>query len=572
MQVRLQQLSGVTSRALPIVALVLGTMFAASQLNHGWVPWDDGTLAQSAQRVLLGELPHRDFAELYTGGLSFLNAGVFWVAGGNLFWLRVPCSSSSSSYLPCVYLIARRFASPAVATLAALLRRRLGAARVSRRDAVLVHALPRGDRRILPRARTTRAAAVRWLFAAGVAGGLSIACKITGVWYVLAVAVYLVYRAQRRERCLGGTRDARRGVGDQARLRRRAGGLGPVRRCGARREARGGGGRQSPPARGGGLRPGGMARASWRRKPRVAVRAGGAVPRGSDRCLSSSSPFRTRHGVIGDLYTGLFVTPRGRLESGYYGTAGPVALVFAVPTLGVLYASDGGPRSARTTDLVASAVGGCAVARLDRDARRLPDDVVRDDALLPVGVLVGVGCCPRGRRRRPGSAGAALPPPRLTAFVGLVQFPFGAPVYFCFVAPLGVLAWLAMFRHTPLHASIAPHLPDAAARGDRRFRVRGQPQRPLPGRDPAERQLAERGPGSRSSLDPGQPDASGRRTSRRWRCFAPRTRRLRLAGPDTPEIYALTGLRNPTRSLFDYLDPRAPRGTRTCCARSAAAA
>ena len=28
-----------------------------------------------------------------------------------------------------------------------------------------------------------------------------------------------------------------------------------------------------------------------------------------------------------------------------------------------------------------------------------------------------------------------------------------------------------------------------------------------------------------------------------------------FAGPDTPEIYALTGLRNPTRSLFDVLDP-----------------
>ncbi len=26
------------------------------------------------------------------------------------------------------------------------------------------------------------------------------------------------------------------------------------------------------------------------------------------------------------------------------------------------------------------------------------------------------------------------------------------------------------------------------------------------------------------------------------------------AGPDTPELYALTELRNPTRSLFDYLD------------------
>ena len=84
------------------------------------MPWDDGTLAQSAQRVLLGELPHRDFAELYTGGLSFLNAGVLWLTGGNLFWLRAPMLLLFLAYLSCVYLVARRFASPTVATLAAL--------------------------------------------------------------------------------------------------------------------------------------------------------------------------------------------------------------------------------------------------------------------------------------------------------------------------------------------------------------------------------------------------------------------------------------------------------------------
>src|ERR1044072_8503201 len=64
-------------RALPALVLVAGAVFVASQLNHGWIPWDDGTLAQSAQRVLDGELPQRDFAELYMGRLSFLNAGVF---------------------------------------------------------------------------------------------------------------------------------------------------------------------------------------------------------------------------------------------------------------------------------------------------------------------------------------------------------------------------------------------------------------------------------------------------------------------------------------------------------------
>ena len=161
------------------------------------MPLDDGTLAQSAQRVLLGELPHRDFAD-YTGGLSFLNAGVLWVAGDNLFWLRVPMFLLFLVYLPCVYLIARRFASPAVATLAALFAVAWG-------PPVYPAAMPSWYTLYLAvigayfLVRHHESGGRGWLLAAGVAGGLSIACKITGVWYVLAVVVYLVYRAQARD-------------------------------------------------------------------------------------------------------------------------------------------------------------------------------------------------------------------------------------------------------------------------------------------------------------------------------------------------------------------------------------
>ena len=158
---------------------------------------------------------------------------------------------------------------------------------------------------------------------------------------------------------------------------------------------------------------------------------------------------------VGDLYTGLFVTPRGRFESGYYGTAGPVALAFGVVALAVLHALGRSGRGARTTDLVAStAVAALLLVSTATLAGYLTMWYVTT-ALLPVGVLVGVGAL---LREDDADAQARQAPLflllALTAFVGLVQFPFGAPVYFCFVAPLAVLAWLAMFRDTGLHASV----------------------------------------------------------------------------------------------------------------------
>ena len=260
---------------------------------------------------------------------------------------------------------------------------------------------------------------------------------------------------------------------------------------------------------------------------------------------------------VGDLYTGLFVTPRGRLESGYYGTAGPVALAFGVVALVVLHALGRSGRGARTTDLVASAaVAALLLVSTATLAGYLTMWYVTT-ALLPVGVLVGVvACCERTMPTpKPGRQPLFLLL-ALTAFVG--------------ARPVSVRrARLLLLRRAARGARLARHVPAhvactrrrtassrRAARGDRRLRVRRQPQRPLPGRDPSERQPAERRPRPRSRLDPRQPDAPSRLPRGRWRCFAPTPAVSYVyAGPDTPEIYALTGLRNPTRSLFDYLDP-----------------
>jgi len=73
------------------VAAVMLLGFAAIltyRIHYGVVPHDDGTLAHAAERVLHGQLPHRDFDDPYTGGLSLLNAAAFKLFGVNVLSVR----------------------------------------------------------------------------------------------------------------------------------------------------------------------------------------------------------------------------------------------------------------------------------------------------------------------------------------------------------------------------------------------------------------------------------------------------------------------------------------------------
>src|SRR5687768_6267523 len=70
-------------------AVVASTLYVAAHLSDGWIPHDEGQLGQTAERTLRGELPHRDFDDMYTGGLSFLHAAAFRLWGIDSASLRV---------------------------------------------------------------------------------------------------------------------------------------------------------------------------------------------------------------------------------------------------------------------------------------------------------------------------------------------------------------------------------------------------------------------------------------------------------------------------------------------------
>ena len=92
--------------ALVSIAIAIGIGWF--NLNQGWFPHDEGQLGQAAERVYNGQLPHRDFDDMYTGGLSFLNGWSFhlWGVGSHsmrwmLFLWFVP-------FVVSVYWLAKR--------------------------------------------------------------------------------------------------------------------------------------------------------------------------------------------------------------------------------------------------------------------------------------------------------------------------------------------------------------------------------------------------------------------------------------------------------------------------------
>ena len=98
----------------PVVLLLLGVaiLYATLFIDRGWIPHDDGMLGQTALRVILGELPHRDFGDVYTGGLAYWNALSFVLFGINLVAPRILLLLSFVGFLSASYAVARRFAAP----------------------------------------------------------------------------------------------------------------------------------------------------------------------------------------------------------------------------------------------------------------------------------------------------------------------------------------------------------------------------------------------------------------------------------------------------------------------------
>ncbi len=187
---------GALVRWLVLVAvLAIAGVYVGSRIGSGWVPADDGTLSQSALRVMRGQLPHRDFGEVYTGGLSFIHALAFRVFGVNLMSLRICVFLFFLAWLPAVYYIALRFTSALGAGAITLLA-------VSWSYPNYPAAMPSWYNLFFA---TFGAAALlrylevrtrRWLFVAGVCGGVSILIKIIGAYYIAGVLLFLAFLEQ----------------------------------------------------------------------------------------------------------------------------------------------------------------------------------------------------------------------------------------------------------------------------------------------------------------------------------------------------------------------------------------
>jgi len=177
------------------VVLVVAGIYAGFHISRGWAPSDDGTLSQSALRAMQGQLPHRDFAEIYTGGLSFIHALAFRAFGVNLMSLRICVFLFFLAWLPAVYYVALRFTSALAAGAITLLAVAWGypnypAAMPSWYNLFFATFGAAALLRYLD-VRTRR-----WLFVAGVCGGVSILIKVIGAYYVAGALLFLAFLEQ----------------------------------------------------------------------------------------------------------------------------------------------------------------------------------------------------------------------------------------------------------------------------------------------------------------------------------------------------------------------------------------
>jgi len=166
----------------------------ASRLKVGWVPHDEGTLGLSAERVLQGQMPHRDFDD-YTGGLTYLHALAFRVFGISSAAMRYMLFAFFVPWVPAVFYIASRFGSAISAAAVTLLAVAWG---VPNYPGPLPswYNLFFATWGVAALLRYLDVGGCRWLFVAGLCGGFSMLAKIAAAYYVAAVLLFFVFREQ----------------------------------------------------------------------------------------------------------------------------------------------------------------------------------------------------------------------------------------------------------------------------------------------------------------------------------------------------------------------------------------
>ncbi len=541
-----------------LAVLLISYAYVWWHLDRGWVPYDDGALAQSADRVLQGQWPHRDFDELYTGGQAWMNAAAFRLFGTSLWTLRLVLFAFFVAWVPAIFYVASRFVRWLAAAGVTLL--------------AVVWSLPNYS---APMAswynlffatfgvaalfRYLEDRRMHWLAIAGLAGGLSFLMKVIGLYYVAGVLLFLVFHAHALARSTAGA-EAKRGnvyatFVSASLLLFVAALYSVVRRQlyapefvqffvpGALLAAFLIRNEWTQPAGPSGARFALLAR------PLVPFLAGVALP-----VMLFLLPYAW-DGALGAFVNGAFVLPMKRFGVAVW-RAQPLTTMLALLPFGLLVALSQrakGRLGRRETVLLALLLLVVLFATGSNGALyRMVFNAARN--LLPVLAVIGVLLLSRERAAdglSPLLRARTMLLLAVTALCGLVQFPFVGAVYFLYVAPLVALTALSLYvYHRPagmvgglLVAFFATFAVLRVNSGN--LFTMGLVYVPIA---PTAALTLERG-----GLEVYLPAADV------YNALVPLVRAHARGGytwasPDTPEIYFLTGLKNPTRSFFEFFD------------------
>jgi hypothetical protein len=148
----------------------------------------------------------------------------------------------------------------------------------------------------------------------------------------------------------------------------------------------------------------------------------------------------------------------------------------------------------------------------------------------------------------------------VTALCSLVQFPFAIPIYFCYVAPLVALTVVALLCYL---RPVAPAIPVSLLVFYIAFAVVRINPSSLYGMGVKYQNYLRTAPLALERGGLHVPDFQ----AAEYRELVPLLRQHARgdyiwASPDAPEVYFLTGRRNPTRSLFEFFDNPSDRTAR----------
>jgi hypothetical protein len=541
----------------PVLLLVwaASAVYVAGFVDRGWIPHDEGTIGQSAERVLGGELPHRDYDEGYTGGLTFLHAAAFRLAGIRLLSLRYVLFVFFLLFLAAVYAIAVRIGAPP--WLAGLLTLLAVGWSVPNYFASLPswYNLFFATFGVLAVMRHIETGRRIWLFIAGLCAAVSVLFKVVGFYDAVAVILFLAYR----EQVLASARseeDRRslafllcKAVGAAifvASLILLFGGRDPMHAVYF-------------------VLPG-AAIVSWIVVSEWRRGRGGWVERwkglggllmpfliGLILPLALFAVPYLRTGSLSELVRGVFVQPSKQIRTVRMALPPASALLPAIPYALLLALSPVIPRRSQRVLAIVLALP-LAVALFLASSPETYRTIWNSARPLAVAaVLVGCGFLIRS------TESPALTDRKqqeifllicVTAMVSLVQFPFSAPIYFCYVAPLVGLAVAAIIFAQPaaprlLHLCVLIfYLLFAVIWANRGYVFQlGMRYAAYDAETPLSLERAGlRIPRADAevyeSLIAGIREKGGGHEM--------------YAGPDCPEVYFLSGYRNPTRFFVDF--------------------